>query len=286
MRGAVRQVQLVGQLVVLAVNTYHLQQVDIGRTCRHKTVDYRIALKQVVHQQRVGSRDVSMNRIVVDAIAVGIVVPVLSSSHLVIKPPGGIVVSLDGWLHGQRTAQYVPTRHAVQALNVLLGIGDTHTILTGVRVDETGAELDELSFHRIVYTGCETLVVRSGTLEGSFLLEIVQTHIISIIGTAATQVDVVVLTDTCLKHLLEPVGVGIVLEMILAVLTQLVAAGKRCSGIGAGLTQELAVLVGVHQVVHTAGNPVNTKVALVVNFQRLILLTVLRGDDDHAVSGS
>ena len=152
-----------------------------------------------------------------------------------------------------------------------------------MRVHEAGAELDELRIHCIIHASSETLVVRTGTLKGSLLVEVVQTDVISVVGTAATEVHIVILADTRLEHLVEPVGVCAVHEVILAVFTHAVATGQRCATVGAGLSKVVAVLVGIHQVVGAAGNLVDTEVALVVELQRLVLLTILRGDDDHTV---
>ena len=95
-----------------------------------------------------------------------------------------------------------------------------------------------------------------------------------------------VLAHTLLEHLVEPVGIRVVHKVVFTVLTHAVTAGKRSIGVGGSLTQVVAVLVGIHQVVGAARNNVNTEVALVVNLQRLVFLTVLGGDDDHTVSST
>ena len=153
-------------------------------------------------------------------------------------------------------------------------------------VDERGAELDELRVHRVVHAGGEALVVRTGALERTLLVEVVQTDVVGVVGTATAQVDVVILANAGLEHLVEPVGVRAVHEVVLAVLAKAVATGQRRAAVQAGLTQVVAVLVGIHQLVGVAGNLVDTEVALVVELQRLVLLTVLRGDDDHTVSST
>ena len=155
-----------------------------------------------------------------------------------------------------------------------------------MRIDEACAELDELCVHGVVHTCCEALVVRTCTLEGSLLVEVVEADVISIVGTATAQVHVVVLADTRLEHFVEPVGVRTVHEVVLAVFAQAVATRKRRAAVQASLTEVVAVLVGIHQVVSAAGNLVNTEVALVVNLQRLVFLTILRRDDDHTVSST
>ena len=96
-----------------------------------------------------------------------------------------------------------------------------------MRIDNARAELDELGLHRVVHTGGETLVVRTCALQCSLLVVVVQTYIISIMGTTTAQVHVVVLADTSLEHLVKPVGVGSVDKVVTAVIAQAVTAGKR-----------------------------------------------------------
>ena len=50
---AVREVDLIGQLVVLALDTQHAEQIDIGRCCSYETVNDRVTRQHVVHQQGV-----------------------------------------------------------------------------------------------------------------------------------------------------------------------------------------------------------------------------------------
>ena len=283
---AVRKVQFVRELVVLAFNAQHLEQVNVGRTGGHHAVYDGVTRDSVVHQQGVRGRNVAVDGIVVNAIAVCIVVIARGRTYHVVEHPGVLVVSLDGGLHEQCSAQHVGNV-AIQALHIFAGIGKTHTILTAVRINNAGAEIDELGFHGVVHTGGETLVVWSGTLQCSRLLEVVETYIISIVSTAAAEVHVVVLANAGFEHFLEPVGVGVVHETILARCgVEAVTAGQRCVGVGAGLTQILAVLVGIHHVVGVAGYPVYAEVAFVVDLQGLVFLTVLGGDDDHTVSGT
>ena len=74
--------------------------------------------------------------------------------------------------------------------------------------------------------------------------------------------------------------------MVLAVLAEAVTAGKRSIGVGSGIAQVVAVLVGIHQVVLVVGNDVDTEVALIVKLQRLVFLTALGRDDDHTVGST
>ena len=285
-RLAVRQVQLVVQLVVLQLQTNHLEQVNVGRTGSHHAVNERVAGQQVVHQQGVRGRDVTMDGIIVDTVSVSIIVEAAGVTHLVVEHPCRLVVSLDGGLHQQRTTQHVG-HVAIQTLHVLRGIRQTHTVLAGVRIDEARTELDELGLHRVVHTCGETLVVRTCALQRTSLLEVVEANVIRIVSTATAEVDVVVLAHTGLEHLVEPVGVSAVHELILAGLgVQRIAAGQRCARVGTGLTQVLAVLVGIHHVVDAAGNLVPAEISLIVNLQGLFLLTALGGDDDHTVSST
>ena len=105
-------------------------------------------------------------------------------------------------------------------------------------------------------------------------------------STTATQVDAVVLTDTRLEHLAQPVGVGIIEETINAVLSLGVTTRQWRHRIVGSLTQIVTVLSRIHYVVDTLLNLVYTKVALIVDLQRLVFLTALRCDDHHTVSST
>ena len=52
---AVREVELVVEMMVLALHTNHLEQVEVGRTCGNNTVNDGITGQHIVHQQWVGS---------------------------------------------------------------------------------------------------------------------------------------------------------------------------------------------------------------------------------------
>ena len=94
-----------------------------------------------------------------------------------------------------------------------------------------------------------------------------------------------VLADTRLEHLLEPVSIGVVLELI-AIATLSVTSRQCYTCIRSCLSQIIAILIGVHNVVNITGNLVDTEVTLVVNLQRLILLTALGCDNNHTVSST
>ena len=70
-----------------------------------------------------------------------------------------------------------------------------------MRVDKAGAELDELHVHRVVHACRVTLKVRTCALERTFLVIVVQTDVIGVVGTATAQIHAVVLADTCLEGL-------------------------------------------------------------------------------------
>ena len=97
---------------------------------------------------------------------------------------------------------------------------------------------------------------------------------------------VVVLADTGLEHLVKPISVGCILEVVLAILTHLVATRDRSVGVGASCTKILAILVGVHHVIYIARNLVNTEVTRVVYLQRLVFLTILGSDDNDTIGST
>ena len=164
-----------------------------------------------------------MNGIIVNAIAVSIVVIAAGRAYLVVKHPSGGVVSLNGWLHQQCSTQYVGDV-TIQTLNILRGVRKAHTVLIAVRIDQRSTEVDELGLHRVINASSETLVVGTCTLKRTFLLEVVETDVISTGGTTAAQIDIVVLTCTSLKDLVKPIGIRIILEVVLAVSSETIAA--------------------------------------------------------------
>ena len=92
-----------------------------------------------------------------------------------------------------------------------------------------------------------------------------------------------VLADTRLEHFLKPVGVGIILEVVATILAHLVAAWECSARVGTSLTDIVAILLSVHNVVCATWYNVGTKVARVVHLERLVLLTILCCDDNHTV---
>ena len=87
MRLTVREVQIVMQAVVLVVKAQYLEQINVSRAIPHETVYQSVALQEVIHKQRIGSRDVTMNVIIVYSIPVCIVFIAICQTHLVVKHP-------------------------------------------------------------------------------------------------------------------------------------------------------------------------------------------------------
>ena len=156
-----------------------------------------------------------------------------------------------------------------------------------MRIDKTRAELDELRFHSVVHTGCIALVVGACTLKSSFLLKVVKRNIIGVVCTTTAEVYIVVLPYTCLKHLVKPISIGVIHKLVTSCFgVQLIASGNRSARVCTCLTYILAVLFGIHHIVNTTRNLVNSHVTRVINLQRLVFLTVLCRDDNHAVGSS
>ena len=105
-----------------------------------------------------------------------------------------------------------------------------------MRINNAGTEVDELGLHRVVHTGSETLVVRTSTSQSTFLIIIIESHIICIMCTATAQIDIMVLADTCLEYLFEPISIGIVLELVNAIAKIAISTRQRGSRILGSLT--------------------------------------------------
>ena len=226
-----------------------------------------------------------MNSVVVNAISVSVILIGTGRTYNVVEYPSVWIVSLDGRLHVQHAAEHV-TQITIQTLNILAGIRYGHVVLVRVRVNKTCAELHELGVHGVVYTSCVTLKVRTSTFQSTFLIIVIKTYIICIINATTAEVYAVVLTDTSLEGLVEPVGVSIVLEVVKTVGSLAVTTRNRNSCVLGSNTQVLAVLVGIHDVVSILLNLVNTHVSFIVNLQWLLLLTALGSDNYHTVSSS
>ena len=155
-----------------------------------------------------------------------------------------------------------------------------------MRVDEACTELDELDVHCVVHTGGITFKVRTSALERTFLIIVVKTNIIGIISTTTAEVHTVVLANTRLEGFIEPVCIRIIAEVVFSVSAKAIASRNRNTGIFCCNAKILAVLIGIHDVVNILLDLINTKVTLIIYFQRLILLTALCGDDNHTVSST
>ena len=73
--------------MVLALNAYHLEEVYISRSCTYEAVHQSVALQEVVNQQWVRSRDITMYTIIIYTIAVSIVAIAVGCTYLVIENP-------------------------------------------------------------------------------------------------------------------------------------------------------------------------------------------------------
>ena len=155
-----------------------------------------------------------------------------------------------------------------------------------MRINEAGAELDELNIHSVVHTSCITLKVRTCALERTFLIIVVKTDVIGVVGTTTAQVDTVVHTSTCLESLVEPVGICFVTEVIETVTTFAIATRNGDTSILSSNTEIAAVLLSIHHIVDILSDLVDTEVALIVYLQRLLFLTALGSDDHHTVSST
>ena len=92
-----------------------------------------------------------------------------------------------------------------------------------------------------------------------------------------------VLTNAHLEHFVKPIGVGSIAELVASIALLAVTTGKWSARVGSSLAKVVAVLVSIHHVIDALADLINTKVTLVIDLQRLVLLTALGGDDDHAV---
>ena len=123
--------------------------------------------------------------IVVHAVTISIIFPTAGRTYQIVEHPSRLVVSLDGGLHIKYASKHI-TQITIKALDIVIIITDRHHILVRVRINKTGAELDELDIHCIVHTRCITTEVRTRTLDGTLLVVVVKTNIISIGRTATT----------------------------------------------------------------------------------------------------
>ena len=211
--------------------------------------------------------------------------PSTGRANHIVKHPCRFVVCLDCRLHVQDTTEHI-AKVTIEALNVWVVVADRHRILVRVRIDKTRAEFDELSIHCIIHAGRITFEVRTCTFDRTFLVIVVKAHIISIIGTTTAKVHIVVLANSCLESLFEPVGICIIAEVIVAIGSKAVTARKRSAGVECCNAEVVAILSSVHQIILVVRHLVNTEIAFVIYLQGLILLTALRRDDHHTISST
>ena len=118
---AIRKVDLIGKLMVLALYTYHIKEVNISRCCTYKTVNDSVTCKHLVDEQWVHGRDITMYGIVVHTVSISIVLIATGRTYHIIEHPCRLIVSLNCWLHIEHAAQHV-TQVTIQTLYVLIGI--------------------------------------------------------------------------------------------------------------------------------------------------------------------
>ena len=73
--------------MVLALDAYHTQQVNISRSGTYEAVNQGVALQEVINQQWVRSRDITMYAVIVNTITVCIVAITVGCTYLVIENP-------------------------------------------------------------------------------------------------------------------------------------------------------------------------------------------------------
>ena len=95
----IRKVELIVQFVILWLETNHLKQVNISRTSSHYTVNDGITSQQIVYQQGVRGRDVTMYCIIINTIAISIVVIAAGRTYFIIEHPCWFIISLNSRLH-------------------------------------------------------------------------------------------------------------------------------------------------------------------------------------------
>ena len=106
-------------------------------------------------------------------------------------------------------------------------------------------------------------------------------------STTSGKVYIMVLTDTRFEYFVEPVGIGVILEMVFpGFAVELVSRWQRSVGVCTSLTDVLAVLVGIHYIIDSLRNIIHTEISIVVHFQRLVFLSAFGGDDNHTVGST
>ena len=279
---AVGEVGFVVDLVVIVLVANHVHDVDIGGASDDEAVDLGVARDVVVGHEDVGHGEVAVLADVVGAVAVVVVVVVGCAGVVVVEAPGALIVGLDGRREEEGGAEDWVLR-AVEALDVLGGVGECHVVLCAVAIEYACLELDELDVHVVVDASCEAVVVRASSFHSAVLLEVVEGYVVGVVFAAAAHGDVVVHAEAGLEDLIKPVGVDLAEEVVLVafditgrdVILEVI--------VGVGLYDILGVLLGVHDIVYSAGYLVHTDVAGVVDAHGLVLGAALGGYDDDAV---
>ena len=126
---AIRKIEFIRQTVILALNTDHLQKINICRSRSHETVYDRVTGQHIIVEQRVSSRDIAMNCIIIHAITHGIMIIGACSTHHIVEHPCAFIVSLDGRLNQQRIVDHRVVG-TIQSLHIRgIRIGTSHTVL-------------------------------------------------------------------------------------------------------------------------------------------------------------
>ena len=68
-----------------------------------------------------------------------------------------------------------------EALDILIGITQSHIVLITVAVNDVRLEFDELDIHRVVDTGSVTVEIRTGTFHRSLLSIVVERYVVCIV---------------------------------------------------------------------------------------------------------
>ena len=104
---AIRKINLISQLMIIALDSNHIEQVDVCRGSTYETVNDGVTGQHLVNQQGVHSRDVTMNSIVIHTVAISIILITAGRTYHIIEYPRAGIISFDGWLHVQHTAEHI-----------------------------------------------------------------------------------------------------------------------------------------------------------------------------------
>ena len=148
-------------------------------------------------------------------------------------------------------------------------------------------EFHKLSVHSIVDTCCKTFIIRTCTFKSSFLVKIVQCHIISIVCTTTGKIYIMILADTCLEYFFKPICIGVILKTVFTCSTvKMISSRNRSIRINTCLTDILTVLVCIHYIIYIVRNIIDTKISVIIYFQRLVFLSTFCSNDNHTISST